>query len=102
MKEFWLIAGMALVTFLIRYPMLAFLNKLHLSPEQLAGLKFVPPAVLSALIASALFIDEEQLNLSWGNERLIAGIVASLVAYKSKNLFLTILVGMLVFFVFRV
>ena len=38
---------------------------------------------------------ENQLDISLGNTRLLAGIVAILVAWYSKNTLLTILAGMI-------
>jgi branched-subunit amino acid transport protein len=58
------------------------------------ALRFVPPAVLSALIAPALFLPNNKLNLSLDNHRLLAGMVAILVAWRTKNTVLTILAGM--------
>ncbi|MCA9949547.1 MAG: AzlD domain-containing protein [Anaerolineales bacterium] len=36
------------------------------------------------------------LNVSLGNGRLLAGLVAIIVAWKTKNVLLTIIVGMIV------
>lgn len=58
------------------------------------ALRFVPPAVLSAIIAPALFMPNDSFNLSFSNYRLIAGAVAILVAWRTKNTLLTILAGM--------
>lgn len=58
------------------------------------ALRFVPPAVLSALIAPALFLPNNKLDLGLDNHRLLAGVVAILVAWKTKNTLLTILAGM--------
>jgi len=58
------------------------------------ALRFVPVAVLSALIAPALFLPKGSLDLSVGNIRLIAGLLAILVAWRTKNILLTIVVGM--------
>jgi branched-subunit amino acid transport protein len=58
------------------------------------ALRFVPPAVLSAIIAPALFMPNAVLDISIGNFRLMAGGVAVLVAWRTKNTLLTILSGM--------
>ena len=61
------------------------------------GLRFVPAAVLSAIIFSQILLtSENQLNLHWGNERLVAGVVAVGVAWRTKNVLLTIALGMVV------
>jgi branched-subunit amino acid transport protein len=58
------------------------------------ALRFVPPAVLSAIIAPALFMPHNALELSLNNYRLMAGVVAIIVAWRTKNSLLTILTGM--------
>jgi branched-subunit amino acid transport protein len=100
--EMIMIAGMALVTFAVRYPVLALVSKLTLPPTLLAALKFIPPAVLTALIVPALLApDGEEINISLSNDYLIAGLVTALVAWRTKNLLLTLAVGMLVLWGWR-
>ncbi len=50
--------------------------------------------VLSALIEPALFLPHGSLDLSITNARLIAGIFAATVAWRTKNALLTIVIGM--------
>ena len=95
MNEFWLIFGMMLVTFGVRYPVLALVGRFTLPEIVQRGLRYVPPAVLSAIIAPAVFFpDGERLMLEVDNPRIAASIIAVLVAWRSKNLLLTIVVGM--------
>lgn len=58
------------------------------------ALRFVPPAVLTAIIFPELLLPGGQLELSLANERLLAGLFAALVAWRSKNVILTIVAGM--------
>ncbi len=103
MNEFWLIFGMMLVTFGVRYPVLALVGRLRLPEVVLRALRFVPPAVLSAIIFPAVFYpDGERLMLGLDNPRIIAVIIAGLVAWRVKNLLLTIVVGMVALWVFQV
>lgn len=96
MNEALLIAGMALVTFAVRYPALALVGKINLPERVFNALKFVPPAVLAAIIVPALLMPSgHALELSVENARLAAGLVAALVAWRTKNLLLTIVLGML-------
>lgn len=101
MKEALLILGMALVTFAIRYGVLALVGRFDLPEQVQRGLRYVPPAVLSAIIAPALLMPEGRLQIGPGNAHLIAGVVATLVAWRTKSLTLTILVGMGVFLGWR-
>jgi branched-subunit amino acid transport protein len=66
------------------------------------ALRFVPPAVLSAIIAPALFMPNNTLDISWNNYRLIAGAVAILVGWRTKNTLLTILAGIAALLVLQV
>jgi branched-subunit amino acid transport protein len=103
MNEFLLIFGMFLVTFGVRYPVLALVGKLKLPEVVLRALRFVPPAVLSAIIVPAVFYpDGEQLMWGLDNPRLIAAVIAILVAWRLKNLLLTIVVGMAALWVLQV
>ena len=66
-------------------------------PDWLArSLRFVPPAVLTAIIIPELLVHDGGLDFSFGNFRLLAGTIAALVAWRTKNVMLTVLVGMAV------
>ncbi len=91
----WLIlASMGLVTFLLRLSMIAAIGRVNLPPLVQRGLRFVPPAVLSAIIFPELLRPGGTLDLPLGNLRLLAGVLAALVAWRTKNVLLTIAVGM--------
>ena len=57
-------------------------------------LRFVPPAVLTAIIFPELFLPQGSLDVYPGTSRLLAGILAALVAWRTKNVVITILIGM--------
>jgi len=97
MKTFLLIFFMMVVTFGVRYPVLALVGRINLPRSVERALKFVPVAVLSALSAPIVLISEGGWNISLYNGYLIASIVAILVAWKTQHLLLTIVVGMVVF-----
>ncbi|MBN1287539.1 MAG: AzlD domain-containing protein [Anaerolineae bacterium] len=102
MNEPLLILGMVLVTFGVRYPVLAVVGKIKLPEPVFRALRFVPPAVLTAIIAPAVLMPEDnQLLLSPANAYLVAGVVAGLVSWRSRSLLLTIVVGMVVFLGWR-
>ncbi len=65
------------------------------------ALRFVPPAVLSAIIAPGLFMPDNTLDLSLSNVHLMAGVVAILVAWRTKNTLLTIIAGMITLLALR-
>ena len=71
-------------------------------PDSLARpLRYIPPAVFSAIVFPELFMPGGQLDLSLGNLRLIAGLLAALVAWRTRNIVLTILAGMLVLWILQ-
>ena len=78
----------------IRLSFMVFMGKTRISPMVQQALRFVPVAVLSALISPALFLSRGSLDLPFANIRLIAGILAILVAWRTKNALLTIVIGM--------
>ena len=57
-------------------------------------LRFIPPSVLTAIIFPELFMKDGAPNFSLGNARLLAGVLAALVAWRTKSAVLTIVVGM--------
>ncbi len=97
MSQGWLWATIIIVGLLtlgIRLSFIVFMGKMQISPIMQQALRFVPIAVLSALIAPALFFPKGSLEIALSNFRLIAGIFAILVAWRTKNVLLTILSGM--------
>ncbi|QYO63429.1 AzlD domain-containing protein [Leptolyngbya sp. 7M] len=101
MNEFLLITGMAIVTVLIRYPVLAMSGRLQLAPWFLQLLRFVPPTVLTAIVVPAVLMPNDQLWLDFTNARLIGAIAAVGIGVWRKNLLLTIVIGMLVFLIWQ-
>lgn len=98
----WLIILLGgLLTFAMRLSFIYLMDKFEF-PEWLRNsLRLVPPAVLSAIVFPELLFTNGQLNLTLDNNRLIAGIVAILVAWRSRNTLLTIGVGMAVLLVLQ-
>lgn len=89
-----LLIAMGAVTFLSRISMIVLLGRVEIPDLVRRALKYVPPAVLSAIIAPALLRPAGPLDLSLGNVRLLAGLAATLVAWRTRNVLLTIAVGM--------
>jgi branched-subunit amino acid transport protein len=94
----FLIGGL---TYLIRLSFIFLLDKWD--PPQLfkRGLRFVPLAVLPALILPDLFIKENALAIPPDFPRLIAALAAGLVAWRTKSVLLTILVGIIIFYLIK-
>ena len=58
------------------------------------ALRFVPAAVLSALVVPELVLADGQLALSPGNPELVAGALAALVAWRTEDIIATLVAGM--------
>lgn len=87
-------AACGLVTFLIRLSFIAFGHHLPDDPRISAVLRYVPPAILGALIAPEIFMVGGSLSSTPDNPRLWAALVALLVARLTRNVLATIVAGM--------
>lgn len=95
--QIWLIIlGGMVTTYLTRLSFVALFPADRLPLRLRSGLQYIPPAVLAALVFPELLIRGGELQISIGNHRLLAGLVASLLAWRLKNTWLTIVSGMLV------
>jgi len=90
----WLVLCIAIGTFLLRLSFVLAIGHLTMPATAQRLLRFVPAAVLSALIFPALLFANGELDVGPGNERLLAGGLAALVAIRTKSVVLTIAVGM--------
>ena len=99
--ELHLIIGMMLVTFLVRYPVLAIVGRVKLPERIIRALRYVPVAVLTAIIAPELLIRDGAPALTLANAYLVGGLVAILVAWRWGHLLITILAGMGSFMLWR-
>ncbi len=92
---YFIIIGMALVTYLSRELPFIVLKGKKLKPAIVEWLSFVPVAVLSALLMPALLTygSSNVLNLSFSNYYLISGIAAFVFGIIVKNLFAVIIFG---------
>ncbi len=91
----WLIViGMGAVTYALRLSMILLFDRVAMPDVIRRALRFVPPAVLSALVVPALLAPDPVRHMSVDHARLIAGVLAGAVAWRTKNVFLTIGVGM--------
>ncbi len=89
------------LTFLTRLSFIFLLGRINMPDWFQRALRFVPIAVLSAIIVPALAERGGVLDFSCRNPQLIAGAVAVLVAWRTKNVLLTIACGMAALIVFR-
>jgi branched-subunit amino acid transport protein len=91
----WLIIfGMAALTFYQRASFLLLPERVQLPPLLVRALRYVPAAVLTAIWAPELMLQHGVPSLGFGNERLLAGLVAIGVAWRWRVTFGTILAGL--------
>lgn len=90
-----------LVTFLTRLSFIAVHGRVTLPEWFRRGLTFVPVAVLSAFILPELVVRDNALLLTPTNPRLLAGILAMVIAWRTRNVWLTIVVGMVALWVIQ-
>lgn len=86
-------------TFTLRFLFIYLFGKIEMPEWLRRALRFVPAAALAALVFPALTHPSGSLDLSIHNFRLLAGLGSALVAWKTRNVLLTILVGMILLWV---
>ena len=80
-------------TFAMRASFLVFAHRLTDVPPQVQRLlRQIPPAALASIVVPALLRPEGSVDVT--NPRLLAGLVAGLVAWRTRNIALTLVVGM--------
>lgn len=100
-QEVLLIAGMMAVTFGVRYLPLLFAGRVQLPERVLRALRYVPVAVLTAIIVPAALMPQGSMDLRLQNAWLWASIGTALIAWFTRNLLYTIAGGMVLFLVWR-
>jgi len=86
---------MMLVTALPRILPLLLLSKISIPPLVMRWLRFIPVAVLSALLAPEIFQPAGSWNFSPLNPHVLSAIACFAVVFKTRNIFLTIFAGMI-------
>jgi branched-subunit amino acid transport protein len=91
----WLLfLAIGLGTFTLRFLFIYLFGKIEMPDWLRRALRFVPAAALAALVFPALTHPAGHLDLSLNNFRLLAGLGGAAVAWRTRNVLLTILVGM--------
>ncbi len=96
MSRVWLaIVGSGAGTYAMRASFLAAAHRLtHVPPAVARLLRQIPPAALAAIVVPALVRPDGHLDLV--QPRLLAGVLAALVAWRTGNVGVTLVVGMAV------
>jgi branched-subunit amino acid transport protein len=95
MAETWLTIVLAgALTFLTRLSFIYLMGRWQPPAWLTRALRYVPPAVLTAIIFPEVLMQDGSLNLAVGNLRLWAALAAVAVAWRTRNVLLTIAAGM--------
>jgi len=89
-----LIVLSALVTVVVRVLPLLSAHRLRLSPWAVAWFRLLPPAILAALLLPELLLSDGALIGSLYNSRILAAALTAIVAFKTRNIMLSIITGM--------
>ena len=102
------ILGMAVVTYATRVTGFVLMGRLALTGRLAAWLRFVPGAVLVSIVAPSILPSSivglapgASGVLTGGGADLLAGVVAIVVAARTKNLLLTMVAGVVAVWLFR-
>ena len=98
----WLVMLLGgLITFGMRFSLIYLFGRFQIPETMQKALHYVPPAVLSAIIFPELFLHDGVMDFSPDNTRLLAGVIAIVVAWFSRNTLITILAGMIALFLLQ-
>ena len=88
------ILAAGLVTYALRLALVGALAQVTLPPLLVRALRFVPPAVLTAIVVPEMVLPGGHFDASVRNPRLVAGALATLVAWATKSVVFTVVAGM--------
>lgn len=89
------------LTFLTRLSFIALAGRWDAPPLFRSALRFVPVAILTAIVVPELVMHKGTFDFSLTNPRLLAGVLAIFVAWRTRNTVLTIIIGMTAFWVLQ-
>ena len=76
-----------------------FLSNKNLPDKVIRWLSFIPAAVLSALLAPAVLLNDGSLYISLENTALLTFFPTLILAYKTKNIFYTVSSGLIFYLI---
>ena len=94
-ETLFIILGMGIATFISRFLPMVFLSRWAIPEKVRIGLEYVPAAVLSAIVFPLLFFNGERLCIE--PRPIISAIPVFAFALKTKNLWGSVILGMLVY-----
>ena len=98
---FLIILGMMVVTYLPRLLPVMFLSSRSLPPILAAWLRYIPVSVMAAMVMPTLLLKDGQVAIARDNIFLWAALPTLFVAWRTRSLFGSVVVGMLIVAVVR-
>ncbi len=90
-----MLGAMLLVTYIPRALPLLILTRIEIPDIIIRWLRFIPVAILAALLTPGILIVEGKLMINYHNIFLLAAIPTFIVAIFKKDIFLTVIMGIL-------
>ena len=94
MTSWLLITYCGLITFFTRFSMIALLKKEMFNERVREVLSYVPSAIFPAIIFPAIFLDNTGSIQIEDNPKILAAIIATIIAILSRNIIATIFSGL--------
>lgn len=95
MEVFWYsVIILSLGTFALRFSFIYMMDKITFPGPINKMLKFIPVSVLPAIVVPAIAFEKSTAMYSFDYLRIAAGVIAAAIAWKTKNMLLTIALGM--------
>ena len=94
MSPWLIVVFVGIGTYLTRLSFIGILGDREIPAYVERPLRLVAPAVLAAIAVPALVAPEGEVFFSFDNLRLLAGVIATIVAWKTRSIGWTIGVGM--------
>ncbi len=96
-----LVVVTGVANFLLRGSFLLLFSRVALPGIVQRALRYVPAAVFAALVVPELVLVQGSLSLHLSNAKLLAGIAAGIVAWRTRSTVATIVAGMVMLHVTR-
>jgi len=94
-KTVLIIMAMSIVTYLPRVLPVLLLSRVRMPEWFMRWLKHIPAAVLSALLVPAILMPGDTVDVRLANRNLLAAIPCFIAAFRTKNLFITVITGII-------
>ena len=95
-----LILGLALTSFIPRASFILLFSRWPVPAPLRRALRYVPAAVFSAILVPEFVLTAGSVHIGLDNPRLLAGILAGVIAWRTRNTLITIVTGMLALHLF--